>query len=405
MGYRMERWGVVILLLALLLVAPAGASAQDSGVLEGTVVNGTPGGPAIGAGLAVTLRVLDGTVEVQVLDTETDADGGFRFEGLDTDPALGYWLEAAYLDVPTSSPEPYHFEEGVAQIDATLTVYETTSDDAQIRVGSVHIIAESFGEVLRLSEIHFYGNAGDRAYVGSPGEDGRPRTVFIPLPEGAMGVALGEGIPAERFVEVEDGLWDTEPVPPGGQTALVFFSYHLLVRGETVPVTREFAYPLDSLNILLVQPGLTLRSDQLRSQGLQTFQERTYEAYAFSDLNAGSPLSMELVPLATGETVAGTMAGTESGAAGVSAGGNQGVLRTIGFVLAFLAVAAVVAYSFGTQSRVPRRRQAPDRSPDAGTRRLLFQLADLEEAREAGEVEEADYLRRRTEIYEALQSL
>ena len=404
MGYGMKRLGMAILLLALVLVAPTGAQAQGSGVLEGTVVNGTPGGSEIGAGLAVSLHVLEGTAEVQTLETETGTGGSFRFEGLDTDPALEYWLEAVYLDVTTNSPEPYQFDEGQEQIDATLTVYETTTDDAQIRAGSVHIIAESFGEVLRLSEIHFYGNAGDRAYVGTPGEDGRPRTVFIPLPKGAMGVALDEGIPTDRFVEVDDGLWDTEPVPPGGETTLVFFSYHLLVSGDTVPLDRTFAYPVDSLSILLAQPGLTLRGDQLQSRGLQSFQDRTYEFYALSGLGADAALSIELVPTAADE-VAGAMAGSETEVAGMSAGGNQDLLRTIGFALAFLAVGGVLAYSFGTRGRAPRRRRGPDQAPDAGTRRLLVELADLEEAREAGQVAEAEYQRRRTEIYESLQSL
>ncbi|MEJ2208471.1 MAG: hypothetical protein P8129_05470 [Anaerolineae bacterium] len=402
----MKHLTMMTLLLALLLVAPGGARAQDSGVLEGTVVNGTQDGPEIGAGLAVTLHVIQDTAEVQTLETETGAGGSFRFEGLNTDPALEYWLEAVYLDVATSSPDPYQFEEGQTQIDATLTVYETTSDDSAIRAGSVHIIAESFGEVLRLSEIHFYGNTGDRAYVGTPGEDGRPRTVFIPLPQGATGVALDEGIPTDRFIEVDGGLWDTDPVPPGGETTLVFFSYHLLVGGDTVPVEREFAYPVDSLNILLAQPGLTLRSDQLQSRGMQSFEDRTYEMYALgSGLGAGESLSIDLVPMDTGETAAGTMTGGETEVTGVAAEGNQGLLRTIGFALAFLAVGAVVAYSLGTRGHHPRRRRGPDRAPDAGTRRLLVELADLEEAHEAGQVTEADYLRRRTEIYEALQSL
>jgi len=403
MGYGMKRLGLALLLLVL--VTPFVVQAQGSGILEGTVVNATPGGPEIGAGVAMLLHAFEGSTEVQTLETATDARGGFRFEELDTDPAVTYWLEAVYLDVTTSSPEPYQFEEGQEQISVMLTVYETTTDDAEIRVGSVHVIAESFGQVLRLSEIHFYGNAGDRAYVGSPGEDGRPRTIFIPLPEGAMGVAFGEDIPAERFVQVGDGLWDTEPVPPGGETALIFFSYHLVVRGDTVPVEREFAYPADSLSILLAQPGLTLRSDQLESRGLQTFQGRQYEFYAAGGLGPDSPLSIEFVPLATDETVPGSMASTGSEVAGISAGGNQELLRAIGFVLAFLAVGGVVGYSFATTGRAPRRRQAPDPASDAGARQLLVELADLEEAREAGQVEEAEYQRRRTEIYESLQSL
>ena len=51
-----------------------------------------------------------------------------------------------------------------------------------------------FGEMLRVSEIHLYGNVGDQTYIGLPGEDGPPGTVNIPLPENAVGIAFEQDI-------------------------------------------------------------------------------------------------------------------------------------------------------------------------------------------------------------------
>ncbi len=403
MANRIVRLSLAIVVLALGLVTPLMVYAQGSGVLEGTVVNGTAGGPAIGAGVAVKLYVLQGSTEVQTLETTTDGQGSFRFEGLDTDPALEYWPEVVYLDVPTSSGEPYQFGEGEAQIDAALTVYETTTDDADIRIGSVHVVAESFGEVLRLSEIYFFGNTGDRAYVGSPGEDGRPRTVFVPLPTGAMGVAFNDDVSAERFVQDDDGLWDSEPVPPGAETSLIFFSYHLVVAGDTVPLEHQFAYPVDSLNVMLVQPGLKLRSDALESLGPEMLGDREYELYGARDLSPDAPLALEFVPTAGTEAMPASPAAAGETVPGISASGNQAALRQIGFVLAFLAVGAVLAYAFLSKGRAPRR--APEPASEAPARRLLVELADLEDAFEAGQVTEADYARQRAQIYESLQAL
>ncbi len=402
MANRMMRLSALIVMLSLALVTPVTAQAQGSGVLEGTVVNGTAGGPEIGAGVVVNLYVLQGSTEMQTLETTTDGQGHFRFEGLDTDPALEYWPEAVYLDVPTSSGEPYQFGEGQAQIEATLTVYETTTDDADIRIGSVHVVAESFGQVLRLSEIYFFGNSGDRAYVGSPGEDGRPRTVFVSLPVGAMGVAFDDDASAERFVQDDEGLWDTEPIPPGAETSLIFFSYHLVVAGDTVPLERQYAYPVDSLNVMLVQPGLTLRTGALESLGPQMLGDRQYEIYAAGDLSPDAPLALEFVPTAGAEGMTASPAGSGETVAGVSSSGNQDALRQIGFALAFLAVGAVLAYSFLSKGRSPRR--APEPASEAPARRLLVELADLEDAFEAGQVTEADYARRRAQIYESLQA-
>ena len=403
MANRIVRLGAVIVVLVLGRVIPVRLLAQGSGVLEGTVVNGTAGGPAIGAGVVVKLYVLQGSTEVQTLETTTDGQGRFRFEGLDTDPALEYWPEAVYLDVPTSNGQGYQFGEGETLIDATLTVYETTTDDADIRIGSVHVVAESFGQVLRLSEIYFFGNAGDRAYVGSPGEDGRPRTVFVPLPAGAMGVGFDDDVSAERFVQDADGLWDTEPIPPGTETSLVFFSYHLVVAGDTVPLEHRFAYPVGSLNVMLVQPGLTLRSDALESLGPEMLGDRQYELYGARDLSPDAPLALEFVPTAGSGAMPASPAGAGQTVPGISASGNQPALRQIGFALAFLAVAAVLAYAFLSKGRPPQL--VPEPAPEAPARRLLVDLADLEDAYEAGQVTEADYARQRAQIYESLQAL
>jgi hypothetical protein len=407
MENRLMRLGVAVLALGLCLgfLASVAVHAQNSGVLEGTVVNGTAGGPEIGAGVVVSLYVLEGDSEVQTLETTTDGQGRFRFEGLDTDPALEYWPEVVYLDVATSSEEPYQFGEGQVQISATLKVYETTTDDADIRVSSVHIIAESFGQVLRLSEIYFFGNTGDRAYVGTLGEDGRSRTVFVPLPPGAMGVSLEDDESSERFVQEDDGLWDTDPVPPGTEMSLAFFSYHLVVAGDTVPLERQFAYPVDSLNIMVVQPGLTLRSDNLESHGPQLIQGRQYELYTARDLGPDSPLTVEFVPVAGAEAVSGSPSGTEETILGLSDAGNQGTLRQIGFGLALLAVGAALAYSFVSNGRPVRRAPEQDRASDAPARRLLVELADLDDAFDAGQMTEAEYTRRRAQIYESLQAL
>ena len=201
-----------------------------------------------------------------MLETTTDAAGAFRFEGLDTDPALAYAPEVEYLQVPYRS-DPLRFEAGQTSLAATLPVYETTTDDGTIRLDSVHMIAESFGQVLRITEIHLFGNSGDRTYVGADSSGVQSATLFIPLPADAVGLAFGQDTPPGRFVEVEGGLMDTQPVPPGQEASLAFFSYHLPVSGDTVPLERRFAYPVTTLNVLVAQPGLTLQSSQLAPMG------------------------------------------------------------------------------------------------------------------------------------------
>ena len=106
------RSGQALLLLwfVVILALPLVASAQGTGSLEGLVVNGTADGPAVGAGLPVMLHVLRGDARVDTLETTTDADGSFRFDGLETDASLEYWPEVVYLDVAYTSAEPVQFD-------------------------------------------------------------------------------------------------------------------------------------------------------------------------------------------------------------------------------------------------------------------------------------------------------
>jgi hypothetical protein len=407
------RWhGAVIgsLALTLLLLGAVAwpAQAQGNGVLDGQVVNGTDGGPTVGSGIPINLHRFQGGVELDSLETTTDAMGRFRFEGLDTDEELEYWPEALYLGVPYSNPEPYLFTDGQTELQATITVYETTDDDSGITLDSVHMIVESFGQVLRISEIHLFGNTGDRTYVGRAKDSDSLTTVRIPLPSGAVGLAFQEEIPAARFIEVENGLLDTEPVPPGSETALVFFSYHLMVEGETIPLERRFAYPVRILNLLLAQPGLALRSDQLQARGSQLFEGQQYEFYSMQDLTAETPLVLDLLPMPGAATMEGMPAAPTGGQGSAGSGatrGNQGLLRWFGLGLAGLAAIGALVYPWVSKRPAVTPARHPSLAADPRARRLLAELAELQAAFEAGQVDQASYERQRADKYQTLKAL
>jgi hypothetical protein len=396
-----------MLLAGLLLLTPAvAAQAQGSGVIEGRVVNGTAGADPVEAGLPVTLVAYEANQEVATFESATDAEGGYRFEDLDTNPELEYWLEVEYLDVLYSSQAPYQFDAGQPVLETTLTVYETTEDDSAIRVDSVHVIAESFEQVLRISEIHLFGNTGDRTYVGSGGQ-----TVFVPLPEGAVGISMQEGMSENVFVEVEGGLQSMEPVWPGSETSLAFFSYHIMVTGDEVPVERTFAYPVGSLSVLVAQPGLSMTSEQLVDQGLELFQDRQYQFHTALDVAEDTPILLEFVPQAgaatgsgmTGDTTSGgTAAGTEAAA---SNRGNQSLLWSLGLVLTLAAVVGSVTYAVTAKPGAAAASGNAKLKQDPKARKLVAELASLEDAFEAGEIDRESYERKRTEMYEALKSL
>ena len=396
-----------ILALSLAVTATqASAQAQGSGVIDGQVVNGTAGGPAIGSGITVTLHVIQGEDETATRQTATDTAGRFRFEGLATGQDWTYWIEAVYLGVPYMMPQIVTLEEGQPSQAVTLPVYEVGDDGSQIAIDSGHIIVESFGTVLRISEVYLISNGGDRAYAGRPGPGGMATTVGLPIPPEAMGLAFTEDVPAGRFIQSTGKLLDTEPVPPGQKTATISFSYHLPVEDSSVRIEKSYDYPITLLQVLLAQPGLTLRSSQLLDGGVEPFGDKEFAVYLTgATLPAGAPLAVDLTVAATG--MAGAPATTETGPSQAAGAGkpisdNQGLLRALGFGLAGLTVLAAVLYPLLTARRRP---PAAALASNPQARPLLAELAALEEAFEAGQVDEEAYRRQRAEKWEALRSL
>lgn len=339
----LKRSGIGLLLFLVLAMA---ARAQETGILEGQVINGTADGPGVGAGLTVMLHTLRGAEEVDSRTTTTDAGGTFRFTGLDTDPALQYRLEVVYLGVSYSGAELYRFNTGQTALQARLTVFETTEDDQAIYLNSAHLILESFGQMLRVSEIQLLGNRGDRTYVGKVQGSGRRVTVSIPLPEGAIGLGFPEDTPPDRYLAVEGGLLDTEPVRPGDGSSLVFFSYHLAANDSVIPVEHRFDYPVAQLDVLVAQPGPELHSDRLQSRGIQLFEGRRYSLYTATNLDPVTPLRMEL-------RVESDANSSEEAAVGAVSRGSQGLLRWLGLILTGLAVIGAAAYPAAVQRLRP----------------------------------------------------
>jgi hypothetical protein len=401
----LQIWALALVPLFLFL-SPPEAGAQAGGSIGGQVVNGTAGGATIGPGIVVKAHVMRADVEVETLETWTEESGRFRFEGLDPDGSLEYWLEAAYLGVTYPGAAPYQFADAQEEIEATVTVYETTGDDSVIRLGAVHLIAESFGQVLRISEIHFFSNSGDRTYVGQASGTAPSGTVFIPLPENGVGLAFGQDGSPDRFLEVEGGLLDREPVLPGEQTSLVLFSYHLIVNDAILPLERRFAYPISDFSILAAQPGLEVRSSQLESGGIQEFQGRRYAFYVAQGLPANEPLTLQLLPLEI-EAGQGLSGGTDTGSQITAAAppGNQRLLRGLGLALAAMLVAAAAIYPIVTAQQDSGKTRRPDLMSSAQVRALVSDLAALEDAFGAGDIDEASYKQQRAAKHRALRAL
>ena len=95
----------------------------------------------------------------------------------------------------------------------------------------------------------------------------------------------------------------------------------------------------------------------------------------------------------------------EQAATAESTRGNQGLLRWFGFGLVALAVLGAIIYPLATGRQADAPADDPGLAQTPASRKLVSELADLEEAHEAGKLDEEDFERRRAEIRESLKTL
>lgn len=250
---------------------------------------------------------------------------------------------------------------------------QATSD---IVVTQLHIFITKSAGGLGIGEYYLLSNTGEQTYEGvEDPQTGERVTARFALPEGAQGLRFdGPGL-GERFVEVEEGFADTEPIPPGTATVGVLFTYEMPYR-EGMQVARAFAVPVMSVVLVIAEEGLALAGDGVTSAGVL-------------DTQMGPALSYTAGPLAAGESlVFSVITGMESApAAPVTSTPARNTVREAAIGLLALAVAVSVVYLLW---RLPGPGPIPGRA-----RRGVEIIARLDSDFEAGRVTESKYRRDR----------
>ncbi|GAB4546155.1 MAG: hypothetical protein Kow0063_40430 [Anaerolineae bacterium] len=381
-----ERWQVVDFVRSFSYEPVA-----SEGIITGQVVNATTG-QSVG-NVEVKLRRWQTESELPPLVAHADADGSFRFEGLDTGSQAFYLAEVSYADVPFPS-DFVSFEPGINHLTLPVNVYDTSSSDEDISVERFHfiIIGDQPG-FLSVLELYQFSNRGDRAYVGSINEDGLRETVRMALPAGAQQLALQRGTLGVDFLETDGGLVATSPVVPGVETFEVAFVYVMPYSGATLSLDRPLYYDTAAVNGLMMDVGARLESDALTFDGTRTAQGQNFLQYTGQSLAAGQTFPLRLVDLDKIE-FATTSEPLDNAAVMPSTGLSQTALLWMVLGLGGVAIAFGLAYpslrphlaggTSASQGDLSRERQ-----------RLLLTLARLDQAYEAGDLNEIVYRRAR----------
>ncbi|WP_322800746.1 c-type cytochrome [Thermoflexus sp.] len=318
------------------------------GSVSGQVLHGTTEAPA--SGVTVTLYVLLESSPVFSRTVSTRADGTFRFDAVPVYPEAAYLPVAEWQEVAYPAPHPLTLTVG-QEVTVTLMVFDRGTDPGGIHIDQVHWILQPLADRLFVTEVWVFSNRGTTTYGGA----GSPGMIFF-LPPGASNLRISEGTLGGRYRQEEDRLIDTAPIPPGAgyQTA---FGYELpLARARTLPLRS--AYPVDRWNLLIAGGALQASGAGLRDLGMRTLGNTTYHLYEVDPPAPGQTRTVALRPRAP-------------------------VPPWLIPLLLALSAGAVLGFF-----RLWRGREVD----------LIDEIARLDEAYAAGEVDEATYRRRRAAL-------
>ena len=360
------------LLLALLWVPFAGAEAQSDGVVEGRVVNLTTGAGDVGV-TPVLLRKFRRMTELESQQGATDATGRFRFDALEVDPDVRYFVEAGYRDVAYRSEaidlvaDPSPIEVGV---------FDTTQSSADITIETALLeFSRADGSLgtVAVSERLTFINAGDKTFVGDLFSNPETGGVLrLPVPAAAFDASLGHGFGPEGIRPVVGGMLGQTPVLPG-ETVLIY-GYALPYLDTALTVERSYAYPVGDLFVLSPAGGPGLSSVGLASQGVVEFEGNSFTVLTGRDLAAGEVAGVDLT---------GLPRFAAPGTGGVS---SDTVLRGIAIGMMAVVVAGVFLYTVGDKRRQVQAASSGLAALGEERKALIASLADLDQRRDAGAI-------------------
>ena len=373
-----KRIALLAIVFLLNLSSPALAADPGNGVIEGQLVNGTAGGGSI-AGQAVILTIYLNGGETGNSSAKTGADGKFVFSGLSTASGNSYDVKLKYQEADYTSKR-LSLADNETTKSTTLTVYDSTGSDSAISITAAHTIVYLVDGNLEIVEYLVFTNASDRSYIGS-GEitaTGGKRTLKLPLPAEATELQYGGDLITGRVLPDANGLVDTTAVLPGDK--LIAYGYKIGYDSGSYKFSQKIDYPIASYNFLVQGENTTATSAQLSAGQIVDFQGLKFISLSGGNLARGETLNVQLSSLSR---------------AGLPQRDKQ--QNTIVVMLGLLVVLGVGGGFIYLMKRKNRQMVSLENSPEQLRRRLLLDIAGLDDDFESGKLEKETYTKLRAE--------
>jgi mono/diheme cytochrome c family protein len=355
---------------------PSDAEQVSLGSISGVVTNGTADG-ILPDDLTITLVALEGNVPVLEEELSVASDGSFAREDLEIIPGRIYGALVEYQDVVYYSVGGHLLQEA-PDLELPIMIYETTPDESSVTVDRLHLIFDySLEGLVEISELWLLSTPGDRTVVQRGGANALP----IRLPEGANNVRFPNAVSPDQFSVIEGGFVAHDPIRPDESLEVVVT--FTLPYQRSLTFSQDLNFPVDAVVILAESDTPAISGEGLQDLGERDMGGMVLRNYALAALPAGTTLELDLRgahPLA---------------ATGLS---NSNLAIGLGaFGVALIAVAAGlwIWNRRGTQVQMVESEGVEE---PRSRNQLLQAIASLDDAYEAGDIEQSDYEQQRASL-------
>jgi mono/diheme cytochrome c family protein len=412
------------------------AASGETLTVQGKLLQGTTDGAPIPAGLLVELYALDAQGNLSGAYDTTSGDGGaFSFPNVTRAANDMYLIQVTYDDVPQGVQiNPIQGDETTLTQDVTL--YDRTTDTTDIAISWAQMLInfapiDDFGlEVwLQLDIV----NNSDKIVTSdeTAGPNGWFVSATMQLPVGAFGIQPMQSDNSARYVvDTVDGVpvvKDTWPLRPG-QVHSITVAYYLPYDNGAV-IDQAFDYPVIDGAVLIPNDTVDFTSDQFDATGAWRYRVdhggvRVTELQPDEQINPDTDFTLVkmhelLKPVSANGRIIFELAGRPTRTAAViattptvpsaSSSNNTNTLPMIlgGAGIVAIMLGGVLWWRQRGTVRVPAPSggswQPPD--PTASKETLLKEITTLDDAYEAGHIDDDIYEERRAILTERLLPL
>lgn len=392
---------ILILTFILMPLVHAQTPPEKTLTIEGRLINATAGGTAE-ARIPLMLHSFNGQQMLAMVDGLTDAEGTFRFEQVEV-------AEGDTFAVMATVGQTVYFSERIAPspgqstLELPVTIYDTTPDAGAVRVEQMHALVDFFSPtLLQMAEIYIISNDGNRTVEEAVTlDDGQTAALRFTLPDGATDPSFEGGQLGQRFVQTEDGFADRFGVPPGSGTSQIVVRYFLPYQSG-LRLNRSFAYPIDKLSVIVPQMGISLASTDLAWVDSRQIQdERTVDIFTGAGIQAGQAFSFELAGQPEMNVVSVSPEFSTQQPATQPAIAPKPLFMGLGLVGLGLVLLGGGVW-WWRRERANPALATPAESPETD---LIWAIAELDEAYEAGDISEESYTHQRSALRAELNTL